>query len=114
MQIDFSDIEWYLYVESIIDNSIYETNTNAPSIGKLEGIGYQVGASCVLPEIPVALGGEINMFPDTELNTMYLGKTRSCGVGTPGVEAHVEIGYTDTIDMTVFNIYDVAESYITK
>ena len=35
MQIDFSDIEWYLYVESIIDNSIYETNTKIDDISKM-------------------------------------------------------------------------------
>jgi sortase B len=35
MQIGFSDIEWVLYIESIIDNSIYETNTSYNDITKM-------------------------------------------------------------------------------
>lgn len=34
MQVDFSDIKWYLYLESIINNSIYNTNTKIDDITK--------------------------------------------------------------------------------
>ena len=35
MQVSFTDIEWYLHLEDIINNSIYTTNTSIDDITKM-------------------------------------------------------------------------------
>ena len=37
-----------------------------------------------------------------------------CVTGSPGAEFHVEIGYTDTIEKTKFNIFDIVENFYIK
>ena len=90
----------------------YSSVTNAPSIDKLNGIGYQIGGSAGIPVygVPLAVGGDFNIIPDTDKNTVYLGATANAGVGVPGAEFHVEMGYTETLDATQFNIWEVARS----
>ena len=89
----------------------YKTVTNAPSIDKLEGSGYQIGGSVGVPVygFPAVTGGDFNIIPDSVLNTTYYGTTTNMGVGTPGGEFHVEWGETVTWDATRFNIFDVVE-----
>ena len=42
--------------------------------------------------IPIAVGGDAIILQDIEENTYYYGLTRNIGVGTPGLEFHVEWG----------------------
>jgi len=93
----------------------YQSISNASSIDKLEGLGYQVGGSAGIPVygVPVAVGGDINIMPDSDLNKTYFGATTNLGFGTPGGEFHVEWGETATWDASRFNIFDIAnETYI--
>ena len=94
----------------------YKSVTNAPSIYKLEGTEYQIGGSAGLPVYgaPVAVGGDFNIIPDNSLNKTYFGTTRSVGIGTPGVEFHVDWGETGTLNATRFNIFDVLNNAYIK
>ena len=94
----------------------YRSVTTAPSIYKLNGLGYQIGGSVGIPVqgIPLAVGGDFNIIPDDILNTIYLGATTNVGFGTPGGEFHVEWGETATWTATQFNIFDVAENIYIK
>ena len=94
----------------------YQSVTNAPSIAKLEDSGYQIGGSIGVPvyEVPLAVGGDFNIIPDSALNTTYYGATSNVGIGTPGGEFHVEWGETATWNATRFNIFDVAEDVYIK
>ncbi|MDD7635687.1 MAG: RHS repeat-associated core domain-containing protein [Clostridiales bacterium] len=99
-----------------ISITAYQSMTNAPSIGKLEGPGYQIGGSVGVPVygVPLAAGGDFNIMPDSALNTAYLGVTTNVGFGTPGGEFHVEWGETATLNATRFNVFDVAEELYIK
>ena len=90
----------------------YKSITKAPDIKRLEGKYYQIGASAAVPieGIPFAGAGDIMLIPDERLNTTYYGITQNMGVGSPGVESHVEWGTTGTVPHTEFNIFDVAQS----
>ena len=90
----------------------YQSVTNAPSIDKLEGPGYQIGGSVGVYSL--AVGGDFNIIPDSALNTTYLGATTNVGFGTTGGEFHVEWGETATWNVTRFNIFDVAENIYIK
>ena len=94
----------------------YQSVTNAPSIDKLEGPGYQIGGSAGVPVygVPLAAGGDFNIIPDSTLNTTYLGVTTNGGFGTPGGEFHVEWSETATWNTTRFNVFDVAEEIYIK
>ncbi len=94
----------------------YQTVTNAPNIGKLNGPGYQMGGSVGVPiyGVPLAIGGDFNIIPDTDLNKTYYGATSNVGFGTPGGEFHVELGETATWNKTQFNIFDIAENIYIK
>lgn len=86
--------------------------TNAPSIDKLTGLGYQIGESHGFKAkgVPLSFGGDLNIIPDNKLNKVYLGSTTNAGFGTPGTEYHVEWGETSTIKGSQFNIFDVAKN----
>ena len=94
----------------------YQMVTNAQSIKKLEDAGYQMGGSMGIPVygVPIATGGDFNIIPDTELNKTYLGVTSNVGVGTPGIEFHVEWGETATWRQTQFNVFDSAKTIYVK
>ena len=96
----------------------YQSATNAPSINELNGTGYQIGGSAIIPVdgVPVAVGGDFNIIPAPERNITYYGGTLTGGfaAGSPGGEFHVEWGTTDTLRNTQFNIYDVARSVYIK
>ena len=97
--------------------STYNSITNAPSIEKLNGEGYQLGGSAIVPAgVPVAVGGDLNIIPDKENNKTYYGITLTKGValGSPGGEVHAEWGTTTTLPKTTFNIFDVARSVYIK
>ena len=90
----------------------YRSVTNAPSIYYLEGTGYQVGSSVFGgPELPVALGGDLNIIPDIKNNKLYFGRTSNvgAGIGSPGSEVHVLWGETGTLEPTKINIFDIAD-----
>ena len=91
--------------------SVYHSVTNAPSIDKLEGPGYQIGGSIGAPVygVPLVAGFDFNILPDDVLNTAYVGLTATFGLGTPGGEFHVEWGETTTWNTTRINIFDWAE-----
>ena len=101
-----------------ISVSSYRSITNAPSINELNGMGYQIGGSAIIPVggVPVAVGGDFNIIPDQERNKAYYGGTltRGLAAGSPGGEFHVEWGTTVTLPKTQFNIYDVASSVYIK
>ena len=88
--------------------SMYNTQTNAPSIYHLEGMGYQIGGTAGVPvgTVPLMAGYDVEFIPDSNNNKVYTGNTRYVGVGTPGLEGHVTWGVTYTIESTRFNIYD--------
>lgn len=90
----------------------YTSVTNAPDIDRTNGEGYQVGGSLGVPieMVPMAIGGDIMIMPDSEANDVYYGATGNVGLGTPGGEIHVEIGTTGTVPGTRFNAYDIAQS----
>ena len=94
----------------------YHSITNAPTIDKLNGEYYQVGASTggSIGYVPVSAGGDIMYMPDSELNTGYHGLTGNIGLGSPGKELHFECGTTTTLANTYFNVYDVARSIYIK
>ena len=85
------------------------------SINKLNGSGYQIGASIGAPlyGVPLSASGDFNIIPDIDLNTTYFGATTAAGFGTPGGEFHVGWGETGTWDASRFNIFNVArDTYI--
>ncbi len=95
----------------------YTMKTNAPSINKLNGLGYSVGGSAIVPlPAPIGLdaGADLNIIPDNIDKTMYLGYTKYAGVATPtpGGEAH--IGWGNTTTFTSFNVYDAIDSLCVK
>ena len=72
-----------------ISLSGYRSITNAPSIDKLEGPGYQFGGTVNA----IASGGvDLNIVPDSTLNKTYFGVTSTAGFGTPSAEFYVEWG----------------------
>ena len=90
----------------------YLTITNAPNIDKLLGEYRQVGGSACVPVegVPIAVGGDVMVIPDTEEDTAYLGATRNVGFGSPGAEVHFEKGTTYPVPIIQFNVFDIAES----
>lgn len=101
-----------------ISISGYSSITNAPSINELNDMGYQIGGSAIIPVkcVPVAVGADFNVIPNSERNRTYYGGTLTGGlaVGSLGGEFHVEWGTTVTLPKTQFNIYDVARSVYIK
>ncbi len=94
----------------------YKSVTNAPSIEKLEDLGYQIGGSVGIPVsgVPLAAGLDFNIVPDNDLNTAYCGITTNGGFGVPGGEFHVEWGKTGTLGISKSNIFDTAEYIYNK
>jgi len=94
---------------------VYTMVTNAPTIYDLEGAGYQIGRSVLLPSmVPVTVGAEMNIIPNSN-GGHYYGGTVMAGLGTPiapGGEVHVEWGGTTTFISTNY-ITDI-EKLITK
>lgn len=88
--------------------TVYNSKTNATSINRLEGLGYQIGGStaAVVGCIPFAGGVDCNIIPDSKTGKYYYGITTSAGIGVPGAEFHVEWGNTTTLRTTEFNIFD--------
>ena len=94
--------------------SSYRSITNAPSIDKLNGPGYQIGGSAIIPanNVPVAVSGDFNIIPDGNDRAYYGGTCGvGLGVGDPGGEFHAEWGNTGTIPSTRFNIFDVFRTF---
>ena len=89
----------------------YQSITNAPNVNKLEGSAYQLGASGGVPinGFPFAMGCDLEIIPDSNLNTSYLGLTTNLGIGTPGGELHVSKSKTNTWNNIQFNVFDIAE-----
>ena len=92
----------------------YECITNAPNINKLNDAYYQAGGTVAAPidDIPIAIGGDLMLIPDLELNTQYLGFTKNVGIGSPGSEFHFEWGVTLTLPNTKMNVFQVAQSVL--
>ena len=96
--------------------AIYQSVTNAPSIYKLEGLGYQIGGSVgmFVHGVPLSVGGDVNIIPDSTSGSNYLGVTANIGIGTQGGEFHIIRSETITWKSTRFNIFDVAEDLYNK
>ena len=96
--------------------TVYQMTTNAPSIDKLESMGYQIGGTVGVPVegIPVALGGDFNIIPDSELGKTYYGTTSNAGIGSVGMEFHVGWGNTETWDISRFNVFDIMDDIYIK
>ena len=101
-----------------ISATSYQSVTNAPSIDKLNGFGCQVGGSCGFSAgpVPVAVGGDLSFSPDSRADTTYIGWTRNVGVGTPGLEFHVEMSNTGTEHWkwVQINIFDEIDGMCAK
>jgi hypothetical protein len=93
--------------------TLYQSKTNAPNINKLNGLGYQIGASAGIPVgiVSVAGGADFNIIPDSKTGKYYYGMTTNLGLGIPGAELHVELGNTATCDITQFNIFDLIDQF---
>lgn len=87
----------------------YQTVTNAPSVENLTKLGYQAGGSASILHLPVVVGADVNVIPDSEKPGVYYnGITTSAGWGTPGAEAHVGAGYTFTLaQCNVFEHFNI-------
>ncbi len=92
-----------------ISLSGFASVTNAPNVKNLEGEYAQLGSSIAAPVggVPLAVGADFMLLPDTPNKRMYHGLTGSLGFGTPGRDFHVEWGETTTIFR--INIYEVAD-----
>ncbi len=99
-----------------ISFSRFECITNAPNIDKLNGPSAQTGGSVgvLVYDVPIYGGGDVMCIPDFKEQTAYFGFTGNVGVGTPGYEGHIEMGMTDTIPCSKFNVFDVARSVYKK
>lgn len=84
--------------------------------GKLNGPSAQTGGSVgvLVYDVPIYGGGDVMCIPDFKEQTAYFGFTGNVGVGTPGHEGHIEMGMTDTISCSKFNVFDVARSVYKK
>ena len=93
--------------------------TNAPSINKLNGSGYQIGGSVSIPipqaPISICAGGEFNIIPDSKRNTNYYGVTTFTGIAPPipSFEVHAEWGQTSSASYQ-FNVFDVMQNIYVK
>lgn len=85
----------------------YQTITNAPTIYKLNGSGYQIGCSVAAPVIFITAGAEGLLIPDQEYSSSYLGFTKSLGASTPGADFHIEWGETRTWKESRLNVFDL-------
>ena len=92
----------------------YQTITNAPSIERLEGEGYQIGGSFGMPVygVPLSAGRDFVFIPYQDNNGSYFGLSRTDGFGSPGFEGHGEMSYTWTLGR--FNVYSIAEMLLTS
>ena len=86
---------------------------DAPTISKLEGMGYQLGGSVgiISPSgFGVLAGGEFNIIDAYESDDkLYHGATGILGITkSPGAELHVEM--SDTQTRASFNIYELLSS----
>ena len=59
-------------------------------------------------------GRHEHRYPDSTLNTTFIGATTTLGFGTHGREHHVEWCETATWNTTRFNIFDVAKNIYIK
>ena len=57
----------------------------------------------------IAGGADLNIIPDPSQKTTYFGATTCLGIGSPGVEAHIERSYTTTWNCTRYNVFALAE-----
>ena len=83
---------------------LYQTVTNAPGIDKLDGYGIQCGGSAgtVVEGVPIFAGADLNIIPDG--SKVYGGATSSVGIGSPGVDLHVQQGNTWTLGGGYFDL----------
>ena len=101
-----------------ISGGIFRMATNAPSVEKLEGTGYQLGGSANIPVPPAPIsinaGGDFNLIYDKDENLYYYGTTQSVGVAPPiaGAEFHAEWGETYTL--LQFNLFEVMDYWYIK
>ena len=59
--------------------------------------------------VPVSAGGDLEIIPDNDKDTSYFGGTVNAGIGTPGMELHATWSKTDTLDVSKFNVFEVAK-----
>ena len=91
-----------------ISASIFVAVTNAASVFALEGDCYQFGGSLAAPidGIPAYIAGDILMIPTFQ--GIRWGGQGNIGIGTPGMESHVEWGETTSIYSRYFNTFSAA------
>ena len=94
----------------------YFSVTNAKSVYELSGTSYQGGGSVSVP-IPIAPplcvtgAGDILTFPAPNGNDSYWGGTLAAGVGI-GAGAEFHVGWGETTNLFVFNIWDILNSIV--
>ena len=90
----------------------FNSITNADSIDRLNGIGYQGGGSACIPVkgVPIGLGGEFSVIPGNDKE--FYGVTLSSVFGMAGAEVHTE--ETNTTTLWSFNIYSSASKIYDK
>ena len=89
--------------------TIFATQTNAPTVEKLNGLGTQVGGSVTV--LGGSVGAEYVLFADSDTGQGYQGITVSMGFSPLpfNVELHGEVG---TSKVFAINVYDVMISII--
>ena len=94
----------------------YFSVTNAKSVYELSGTSYQGGGSVSVP-IPIAPplcvtgAGDILTLPAPNGNDSYWGGTLAAGVGI-GAGAEFHVGWGETTNLFVFNIWDILNSIV--
>ena len=89
--------------------------TNAPTVNELNGSGYQIGASASIPippsPIAISVGRDVNIIPNSKLNTNYYGLSSFTGIAPPypSTELHFEWGETGSAFLQ-FNVFNVMQN----
>ncbi len=91
----------------------YRSVTNAPTINDLQGRGCQIGSSLAIPIEGVGIYTGRDVLICDAGNRQYYGYTKTIGIGTPGMESHVEWSETRNVGKPI-NIFDKLRKWIKR
>ena len=106
---------WGASTSSGMSATVYRTRTNAPTVNALTGPSYQLGGSSgfSISGFPAAAGADLVMMTNDNDNSTYYGLTGAVGIGTPGIEGHIEYGMTENKSKG-YNIYNLVDQFFIK
>lgn len=93
--------------------------TNAPDYTALNGNGFTMGGSTLIPipvcpVVGVGAGADVLIIPSGNNDWKYTGGMGSVLIGSPGMEGHIEYGNTGTANSLSTNIFDDYNSLYEK